>query len=126
MTCFRRMHTLQKFSAVHASFHNHFASERHGIDRNQFKANRSAALAEWRTSPPSLRWGCGSRASKETSRLRTYSPLGGACWRPLRCFPPPAARHSSESLGGGWRVEAVPPGERIRPTFHPSAAERPS
>ena len=49
MTRFRRMQTLQKFSAVHASFHNHFASERHRIYRNQFKANRSAALAKWRT-----------------------------------------------------------------------------
>ena len=29
MTRFRRMHTLQKFSAVHASFHNHFGTERH-------------------------------------------------------------------------------------------------
>ena len=49
MTRFRRMHTLQKFSAVHASFHNHFARERHLTDRDTFKANRSAALAEWRT-----------------------------------------------------------------------------
>ncbi|MBE7218347.1 MAG: IS6 family transposase [Caulobacteraceae bacterium] len=49
MTRFRRMHTLQKFSSVHASFHNHFAQERHLTDRDTFKANRSAALAEWRT-----------------------------------------------------------------------------
>ena len=49
MACFRRMHALPKFSAVQASFHNHFASERHLTDREQFKVNRSAALAEWRT-----------------------------------------------------------------------------
>ena len=49
MTRFRRMHPLQKFSAVHASFHNHFATERHLTGRNHMKANRSAALAEWRT-----------------------------------------------------------------------------
>ena len=49
MTRFRRMHTLQKFSAVHASLHNHFATERHLAGRDQMKANRSAALAEWRT-----------------------------------------------------------------------------
>ena len=48
MTRFRRMHTLQKFSAVHASFHNHFATERHLTGREQMKADRSAALAEWR------------------------------------------------------------------------------
>ena len=48
MTRFRRMQTLQKFSAVHASFHNHFSSERHLTGRDKFKANRAAALAEWR------------------------------------------------------------------------------
>ena len=49
MTRFRRMHTLQKFNAVHASFHNHFASERHLTDSEQVNANRSAALADWRS-----------------------------------------------------------------------------
>ena len=49
MTRFRRMHTLQKFSAVHASFHNHFSQERHLTGRDQFMANRCAALAEWQT-----------------------------------------------------------------------------
>ena len=47
MTRFRRMHTLQKFAAVHASFHNHFGMERHLTGRDQMKAHRSAALAEW-------------------------------------------------------------------------------
>ena len=41
------MKTLQKFSSVHASVHNHFNQERHLIDRQTYKANRSAALAEW-------------------------------------------------------------------------------
>ena len=49
MARFRRMHTLQKFSAVHASFHNHFNQERHLTSRDQFRERRSAALAEWRT-----------------------------------------------------------------------------
>ena len=49
MTRFRRMHTLQKFSAVHASFHNHFSQEPHLTSRETYKANRSAALAEWRS-----------------------------------------------------------------------------
>ena len=46
---FRRMCTLQKFSSVHASFHNHYNHERHLIDRNTFKKRRSIAMAEWRT-----------------------------------------------------------------------------
>ena len=47
MLRFRRMKTLQKFSSVHSSFHNHFNQERHLTSRETFKANRSAALAEW-------------------------------------------------------------------------------
>ena len=45
---FRRMSTLQKFTSVHASFHNHFNHERHLIDRATYKLRRSAAMAEWR------------------------------------------------------------------------------
>jgi putative transposase len=45
---FRRMKTLQKFASVHGSFHNHFNQERHLVSRDQYKARRSAALAEWR------------------------------------------------------------------------------
>lgn len=41
--------TLQKFTSVHAALHNHFNHERHLIDRKTDKANRSAAMAEWRT-----------------------------------------------------------------------------
>ncbi len=48
MTKFRSPATLQKFAAVHASVHNHFNQERHLYSRNNFKLNRSAALAEWR------------------------------------------------------------------------------
>jgi putative transposase len=47
MNRFRRMKTLQKFSSVHAAFHNHFAQERHLNSRETYKAQRSAALAEW-------------------------------------------------------------------------------
>jgi putative transposase len=49
MLRFRRMKTLQKFSSVHASVHNHFNQERHLTSRQTFKQNRSAALAEWRS-----------------------------------------------------------------------------
>ncbi|MFZ3585066.1 IS6 family transposase, partial [Loktanella sp. DJP18] len=45
---FRRMKTLQKFVAVHASVHNHFNQERHLYSRHNFKLNRAAALSEWR------------------------------------------------------------------------------
>ena len=47
MLRFRRMKTLQKFASVHANVHNHFALERHLVDRQTYKERRSAALAEW-------------------------------------------------------------------------------
>jgi len=43
------MKTLQKFASVHANVHNHFALERHLVDRTTYKERRSAALAEWQT-----------------------------------------------------------------------------
>ncbi|MEW2915123.1 IS6 family transposase, partial [Leisingera sp. JC11] len=48
MLRFRRMRSLQKFAAVHASIYNHFNSERSLTSRANFKQNRAAALAEWR------------------------------------------------------------------------------
>ncbi len=48
MAKFRSPATLQKFVSVHASVHNHFNKDRHLERRDIFKANRSAALAEWR------------------------------------------------------------------------------
>jgi len=48
MERFRRIKTLQKFSSVHASVHNHFSQERHLISRNLYRERRSTALAEWR------------------------------------------------------------------------------
>lgn len=49
MLRFRQMKTLQKFASVHANVYNHFNSNRHLTDRQTYKANRSAALAEWQT-----------------------------------------------------------------------------
>ena len=49
MSRFRRMKTLQKFSSVHASVHNHFAQERHLVSRQIYKERRAAALAAWRS-----------------------------------------------------------------------------
>ena len=46
MLRFRQMKSLQKFASVHASFHNHFNSERHLVDRQTYKERRYAALAE--------------------------------------------------------------------------------
>ena len=48
MMKFRSAKSLQKFAAIHASIHNHFNQERHLYSRENFKLNRSAALAEWR------------------------------------------------------------------------------
>ncbi len=47
MLKFRQMKSLQNFASVHASPHNHFATERHFVDRQTFKQTRSPALAEW-------------------------------------------------------------------------------
>ena len=48
MLRFRRMKTLQKFSSVHASIHNHFSQKRHLVGRQIYKERHSAALAECR------------------------------------------------------------------------------
>ena len=48
MLRFRQMKSLQKFASVHVNVHNHFNSDRHLNDRQTYKANRSAALAEWK------------------------------------------------------------------------------
>jgi putative transposase len=49
MLRFRRMTTLQKFSSVHASVHNHFNKDRHLTSRQSYKDQRSVALAEWQS-----------------------------------------------------------------------------
>ena len=49
MLRFRRMRSLQKFAAVHASIYNHFNQERSLDSRANFKQNRTAALTEWRS-----------------------------------------------------------------------------
>ena len=48
MLRFRRIRSLQKFAAVHASISNHFNQERGLSSKAHFKANRVGALAEWR------------------------------------------------------------------------------
>jgi putative transposase len=48
MAGFRDIKTLQKFASAHASVHNHFNRDRHLNQRDIFKQNRLAALAEWR------------------------------------------------------------------------------
>jgi len=49
MLRFRRMRSLQKFAAVHASVSSHLNHYRSLSSRHLFKTNRSAALAEWRS-----------------------------------------------------------------------------
>jgi putative transposase len=48
MAQFRSAKALQKFTAIHASIHNHFNQERHLNNREKFKHKRTAAIAEWR------------------------------------------------------------------------------
>ena len=48
MQRFRRMRSLQKFIAVHASVFIHINQDRSFSKRDHFKQNRTAALAEWR------------------------------------------------------------------------------
>lgn len=48
MLRFRRMKTRQLFVAVHSSVSNHFNQDRSLSRRQHLKANRAAALAEWR------------------------------------------------------------------------------
>ena len=47
MRRFRRMRSLQKFTAVHSAVCNHFNLERHLYSRDDFKRKRNAALADW-------------------------------------------------------------------------------
>ncbi len=48
MLRFRRMGSLQKCASTHSSVHNHFNLERYLCSRSTFKANRNAALRDWR------------------------------------------------------------------------------
>ena len=48
MIKFRSTKSLQKFSAIHSSVHNHFNQEHHLNSRKTFNLNRETALAEWR------------------------------------------------------------------------------
>ena len=43
----RRQH-VSRMRSVQANVHNHFALERHLVDRQTFKQRRSTALVEWR------------------------------------------------------------------------------
>ncbi len=48
MARFRDLKTLQKFTSAHASIHNQFNLDRHLNNRETFKQNRPATLAEKR------------------------------------------------------------------------------
>ena len=49
MARFLRMKTLQKFTSVHATVHNHVSQERPLVSREIYKRRRSAALSERRS-----------------------------------------------------------------------------
>ncbi len=48
MAKFRSAKSLQICASIHSSVHNRFNQERHIYSRQNFKLNRSTALAEWR------------------------------------------------------------------------------
>ena len=52
MAKFRSEKSLQKFTSIHSSIHNHFNQDRHLISRQVFKLNRVSALNEWRRLSP--------------------------------------------------------------------------
>lgn len=86
MLRFRQMKTLQKFSSVHAAFHNHINHDRQLISREGYTAQRSAAQAEWKTLAgqalrplPYLRSAATSCRWTDTTRRRAFErPLGPA------------------------------------------------
>jgi len=47
MAKIRSAKSLQKFVSIHASVRNNLNQERHLRSRQNFKVNRSTALAEW-------------------------------------------------------------------------------
>lgn len=63
------MKTLQKFSSVHAAFHNHFNQDRHLISRETHKAQRSAPWLSERRSPDRRRLPCPPAASGDKFAL---------------------------------------------------------
>ena len=82
MLRFRQMKTLQKFASIHANIPNHFSSERHLVDRQNFKERRAAALTQWlaRNLPNSKT--CVRQT--ETSALRTDNTATGNLTRQRR------------------------------------------
>ena len=88
MLRFRQMRSLQKFASIHAHFRNHFALERHLVDREIYKQRRSVALAQAHLS----RAEC-PRSKPEVHRVESGSPLSDstensnktvASWIPAR------------------------------------------
>jgi len=69
MLRFRRMKSLQKFTSVHANVHNHFAQERHLIDRETYKNRRSAGTGRVAV-PHGLKFGEEGRAPSIGDELR--------------------------------------------------------
>lgn len=68
MLRFRRVRSLQKSVAVHASVSNHFDTERHLYSRQTFKLNHAISLAEWRGLPCGLT-DCQGRKIETSSHL---------------------------------------------------------
>ena len=74
---------LKKFSAAHTASHNHLSLQRHFINRDRFRTQRSAALAEWRS------------LAASASRLSGFVRSRGA---PVRYLAHMNSFHSNERI----------------------------
>lgn len=124
MLRFRRMRTLQKSTSVYSLAQNHFPTERYLQDRNAYKRNRAAALAErgaaFSLPYPKTGWGngdCGSPSSGST--LASTTGWAKGVRRPLHCIfrgahPRPRARGRGQRVGRSRRRQECAPGHDLR------------
>ncbi len=132
MLRFRRMRSLQKFASVHASVTNHFNSDRSLSPRPIFKANRAAALAEWRGLMRGIRDSVtvlgetGSNSSDSSARTCRSDDGSARCsgsgeFEACRRSPPstPPSPTISTPIGASLRG---PSSRRTAPPLSPSGA----
>ena len=120
MARFRCTHTLQKFSAVHASFHDHFALEPHLRRPRDSKPTAPPPWRRGKPSPPEPRPGGGGPPLAETRRRWSDSTAKRSPHlAPLPGMPPilprvrlaltrpqldPAPTHPCNPILGGLRL----------------------
>ena len=100
MLRFRQMKSLQKFASVHGSIQNHFNQERHLIDRETFKARRSAALPSGSRSPAETCMPCPHCIVWRAVRFR-LTPHPGPPRMAAHAPPVPHRTMAWRSISGG-------------------------